>query len=154
MVTARSTQLQAFSLLLALTALAVPVAGAIRFSDPELGSASVLLGGSARWEPITLLVGALALLVAPPRSATDRRATPLLAAGTIIAAGATLALAYGGSAVQLRPGGAFGLDAGGGAATWDLSRSSTVGSLALTAVVCMVVAVYAARWISEQEPRT
>ena len=81
-------------------------------------------------------------------------ATPLLAAGTIIAAGATLALAYGGSAVQLRPGGAFGLDAGGGAATWDLSRSSTVGSLALTAVVCMVVAVYAARWISEQEPRT
>jgi hypothetical protein len=147
----RAQQREVFALLLATTAVALPVSGALLYGAADLGEGIPFLGAVSRSDfvPVLMLVGALALLVGT--SGEDARSRlARSAAGMVIAAGVILTAAYVGSAYHLRPGGSFSTGATGEPIGWSVSRLSLVGSLLATGAVCTVVGALAIRWLGER----
>ena len=152
----RVQQRQVMALLLATTALALPLSGAALFGgfdDGASGSAYLFLGAVSVQDfvPVLMLVGAFGLLVASSGPADERSSLASFVAGVVLAAGATLALAYVGSAYHLRAGGPFGFDERGAASGWTTVRLVTVASMVVTGVLCAAVAAQAAVWIGERK---
>ncbi|WP_421120238.1 hypothetical protein ACE2AJ_02580 [Aquihabitans daechungensis] len=152
----RIQQRQVLALLLAVTALAVPLSGAALFGGTAaVGSdnAFLFLGAVSHHDfvPVLMLVGAFGLLVGATEGGRDASSLAVPAAGVVVAAGATLALAHLGTAYHLRPGGAFGMGDGGQEMGWSFVRFATVGSLVVTGVLCGAVVVQVGTWISQRK---
>jgi hypothetical protein len=148
-------QRQVLALLLALTALALPVSGAVIFGGvaaPGSGSGFVFLGAVSVQDfvPVLLLVGALGILVTSSAGAAGRTTVGQVAAGVTLLAGAVLAVAHLGTAYHLRAGGAFDLDAGGGSG-WVAQRIVAVATMLAAGVLCGAVAIQAAMWMGERK---
>jgi len=151
----RIHQRQVFALLLAIAALVVPLSGAALYGGTAaFGSdtAFLFLGAISQSDfvPVLMLVGAFGILVASAGAAPRSTSLEVFSAGVIVAAGATLALGYLGSAYHLRPGGAFGMAEGGTSGEWSSARLLTVGSLVVTGVLCGVVVLQAGTWIGQR----
>lgn len=141
------------ALLLGATALVLPLSGAVLYGSADAsgsGTAWLFLGAVSIQDfvPLLALVGSLGILVVAGGSGA-RTGLATFTAGMVLAAGATLALAYFGAAWSLRAHGPFGLDESGEAAGWTAVRVATVASLAVAGALCGWVAAQAGVWIGE-----
>ena len=151
------------AVLLAISALVVPLAGAAVYYDidgsgtagfdwpfPALGAASMsdIIGP-------TLLVGALALGLLAARRAAGGRASSAVVVLLIAAAGLQ-AVGFVGFVYELvRPdSGFFMASAASNGLVVTASKWATVARMVVQVVVCLVVAVYAGRLLTEKDRGT
>jgi len=146
----RSQQRQVLGLLLAATALIIPVSGAALYSGTSFaGGNALVLGAVGVYDtvPVLMLLGALALVVVSGPGPNARVAT--ITVGLVLAASAVLTVGYLGTAYELRPDGPFDVAGDGSSMTgWSGGRLSTIVSLGVIGLLCTTAFGYGVRWMA------